>query len=420
MPRKIYTKLTTRQLLPGRGSTAIRLRPPAAGGCYDRPTLAVRETPMPISRRTFLRSAAASALLPVVERPPTHLLPGPDGDGPPLAERAARKGLFYGCCAATAYLDDAGFAQALGREAGVLVPEWEGKRGRIERRPGVYDYSAADRLAGFARRHLMALRGHALVWHLSNPGWLDEALSVPGASDRLITDYIARVVGHYRGQIQSWDVVNEAVEVEDGRPDGLRASPWLKAFGPGYIDTAFHAARRADADAVLVYNDYGLSAADPWSASRRRAVLALLTGLRRRDTPCHALGIQGHLRAFGPRFDPDVFRRFLAEVAALRYRIIITELDVRDDGGPTAPAARDRAVADLTRRYLDVALDQPATLGVVTWGLSDRYTWLATPAEHRPGTPPPRPLPLDDALRRKPMWHAIAAAFDTARPRTHG
>ncbi len=371
---------------------------------------------MSISRRAFLQSATAAALLPVVERPEADRSP----EGPPLADRARRKGMFYGCCATTASLSDAAFARVLGREAGLLVPEWEGKRASVERRPGIYDYGAVDRLAEFARRHRMALRGHTLVWHLSNPGWLEQALSTPGASDRLVTDYVTRVVTHYRGQVRSWDVVNEAVEVEDGRPDGLRASPWLKAFGPGYIDTAFRAARQADATAVLVYNEYGLHADDPWSERRRRAVLALLGDLRTLDTPCDALGIQGHLRAFGPRFDPEVFRRFLGEVAALRYKVIITELDVRDDGGPADPAARDRAVADLTRRYLEVALDQPGTLGVVTWGLSDRYTWLAAPARHRAGAPAPRPLPLDDALRRKPMWHAIAAALDAARPRTGG
>jgi endo-1,4-beta-xylanase len=347
---------------------------------------------MPLSRRAFLGSAATAAFL---TRRATAWEPSP------LAGRARQKGLVYGCCLATPTLADPGFVQAVVREAGLLVPEWEAKRGRIETREGVLDFSAADRLAAFAQFHRMAFRGHALVWHLGNPRWLETVLSA----------YITRVVAHFRRRVQSWDVVNEAIEVEDGRADRLRASPWLKAFGPGYVDHAFHAARAADPDALLVYNDYGLEMDDPWSEARRRAVLDLLAGMRKSGTPCDALGVQGHLRAFGPRFDPAVFAGFLAEVAAMGYGVIISELDVRDDGGPDDPAARDRAVADLTRRVLDVALAQPRTLGVVTWGLSDRYSWLAGPGKH------PRPLPLDRDLRRKPMWQAIAAAFDGASPR---
>ncbi len=378
----------------------------------------------PISRRAVLANAAAALLLPSVAAfaaPP--VLTADDAlslrEGP-LRDRAKKKGLFYGSCAATTHFDDAPFTQVLTREVGMLVPEWEGKRGRIERQQGAYDFSAADRLVGFAAAHGMASRGHALVWHISNPAWLEAALATRAPSERLLTDYITRTVSHFRGRVQSWDVVNEAIDVKDGRADGLRASSWLKAFGPGYLDTAFQAARAADNDVLLVYNDYGLDTADAWQRERQQAVLSLLEGFRSRGTPCGALGIQAHLKAFGADFQDDNYRRFLSDVAGMGYRILITEMDVDDRHFPSDPAQRDEAVANLTRRYLDIALDQPQTAGVITWGLSDRYTWLAEhpwkPSDLRRA----RPLPLDGQLRRKPMWHAIAAAFDAAPPRSTG
>src|SRR3954447_4040632 len=51
---------------------------------------------------------------------------------------------------------------------------------------------------------------------------------------------------HYRGRIHSWDVVNEAINVDDGHPDGLRKSQWLNLLGPQYLDIAFTAAAKAD------------------------------------------------------------------------------------------------------------------------------------------------------------------------------
>jgi endo-1,4-beta-xylanase len=209
------------------------------------------------------------------------------------------------------------------------------------------------------------------------------------------------------------------VETGDGRPDGLRASPWLKAFGPTYLDSAFHAARQADSDALLVYNDYGLDTADPWSIARQAAVLNLLDGLAARGVPCGALGLQAHLKV-GADFQEERFRAFLAEVAGRGLRILITELDVADSGMGD-PGRRDRAVADLAGRYLAVAFDQPQTLGLVTWGLSDRYTWLAKgPWAQGADFLRPRPLPLDGELQRKPLWHAIGRAFDAAPARSAG
>jgi endo-1,4-beta-xylanase len=365
-----------------------------------------------LSRRSFLATLAAASAAPALA-----------ADEAGLRRKAERKGLHYGCCLAGGHLTDTAYVQAVARESGMIVPEWEAKRGRIEQRRGVYDFTAADRLAGFAEAHDMEFRAHAMVWHVSNPAWLEAALAEAKPSERLLTDYVAKAGAHFRERVHSWDVVNEALEPADGRPDGLRASRWLTAFGPGYIDTAFHAARAADSGALMVYNDYGLETADPWQVQRQKAVLGLLEGMRVRGTPCDALGIQAHLKAYGAAFDQSAFRRFLGEVAGMGYRIVISEFDVDDrgTGTPNQPAVRDQAVADLARRFLDAAFDVPQTLGLVTWGLSDRYTWLAT----RPWSPAEslsraRPLPLDAQLRKKPLWHAIAAAFDAAPARPRG
>jgi endo-1,4-beta-xylanase len=81
-------------------------------------------------------------------------------------------------------------------------------------------------------------------------------------------------------------------------------------------------------------------------------------------------------------------------------------------------------VADEYRRFLDVVLDEPAVKMVMTWGLSDRYSWIVrhenNPEERRPDGTEERPLPFDRDLHRKPAWYALAAAFATAPMRERG
>ena len=213
-----------------------------------------------------------------------------------------------------------------------------------------------------------------------------------------------------RYPLSSVDVVNEAI-LPDG--SGLRPSIWLDAFGPGYIDMAFHAARAANPKTRLVYNDFGC---EPGPNDRfRGAQLKLLDGMLARRTPLDALGLQGHLTCFGKKVDQKKLRDFLAEIRDRGLAILVTELDVDDTGGPTDIVARDRAVADETRRFLDVVLDNPSTVAVLTWNLSDRYVDPPDEAPLRAIGWRYRKAPYDNQLNRKPMWDALAQAFTGRR-----
>ncbi|HIK39845.1 MAG TPA: endo-1,4-beta-xylanase [Thermoleptolyngbya sp. M55_K2018_002] len=334
-----------------------------------------------------------------------------------LKQRAAAKGLFFGAAARHRdLLSSQSLANSYIRECSVLVPEWELKwaAGDLPLRPNLdrFDFTRSDEMLRFARANGLSLRGHALVWHLSNPRWLRETLN-PSNAEQLLTSHIRTVAAHFAGQIHSWDVVNEAIEVPDGRSDGLRNSLWLESLGEAYIDLAFRLTAQVDSRALRVYNDYGLQYATSSHESKRKAALKLMERLIVSGTPVQAFGIQSHLRAGETRFDAERLRRFLKDLADLGLKILITELDVSDQNVPANPSVRDRLVADAYREYLDVVLDEPAVIGVVTWGLSDRHTWLSGDKPREDGLPV-RPLPLDENLERKPAWWAIAQAFDNA------
>lgn len=336
-----------------------------------------------------------------------------------LKERAAAKRLIYGSSSRYSELAlDAAYAARFARECGMLIPEWELKWSAgnkpLRPSPDTFDFTAADWMAEFAQKHGLLFRGHALVWGNSLPDWFKDAVNRQNA-EQFMVNHIKTVAGRYAGRMHSWDVVNEAIahDPTEGRSDGLRVIPWLEFLGPNYIDLAFRIAAEADPQALLVYNDYGLDYGDPKTEAKRTAVLKLLEGLKSKGTPIHALGIQAHLWGGQTDFNAKKLRNFLKNVASLGLKILITEMDVVDKELPGDAVVRDRIVASIYEDYLSVVLDEPAVIAVLTWGLSDRYTWISEFHPRSDGTPV-RPLMLDEQLKRKLAWNAIARALDKA------
>jgi endo-1,4-beta-xylanase len=327
---------------------------------------------------------------------------------------AAAKDVTFGTAAASYELKDRDFTAALVADAAQIVPEYEMKRDVLQPQPDRYDFSALDALFGFATRNGLSLRGHPLVWYYSNPAWLAERLQAR-PDERLLTSHIQTLMRRY--PLASVDVVNEALAApgEESRPDGLRPSLWLDAFGPTYIDMAFHAARAAAPASLRVYNDWGCEQGGAENDRFRARTLNLLDGLLKRGVPVDALGLQGHLSAFGNKVDQRKLAAFLGEIRARGLALLVTELDISDTGGPSDINARDRAVADEARRFLDVVLASSNTRAVLTWSLSDRYVdapddWKLKMTGWRF-----RKTPYDMQMRKKPLWTAIAQSFAARR-----
>jgi endo-1,4-beta-xylanase len=348
--------------------------------------------------------------------PPSHA-----AETESLRRLAAAKGLIYGTTiAAWQITHDPGFIGLVERQAGLVVPEndmkWRDINGGA---PGQDDYSRADTVAGFAVESGMALRGHNCLWYFRTPWWFF-ALPDRKTKERVLAEHLRTLVSRYRGIVHSWDVVNEPLGPNDGNSDWLR-----EALGPGYLDLAYHVARETDPRARLVVNEYDIELDAPEHETRRVALLDLLQRMQKAGTPVDAVGVQAHLTAVGgPPFSAERLRRFLADIAALGLTIQITELDVTDENAPADIGTRDQLVADTYRRFLDAALDEPAVKVVVTWGLSDRHSWIVrhetSEKKWRKGSLPSRPLPFDADLRPKPAFAAIADAFRNAPARNPG
>ncbi|MFG6300838.1 MULTISPECIES: endo-1,4-beta-xylanase [Streptomyces] len=299
-----------------------------------------------------------------------------------LGSAAAAQGRYFGTAVAAGHLGEADYAATLDREFNSATPENEMKWDATEPSRGTFTFSAADRVVDHARAQGMDVRGHTLVWHSQLPSWVGAL----GAADLrgAMNDHINQVMGRYKGQIHSWDVVNEAFQ--DGDSGARRSSPFQDKLGDGYIEEAFRTARAADPAAKLCYNDYNTDGVN----AKSTAVYAMVKDFKARGVPIDCVGFQGHFNSNSPV--PADLRANLQRFADLGVDVQITELDIEGSG---------TAQADAYARVVDACLAVDRCTGITVWGVTDKYSWRSG------GTP----LLFDGNYDAKPAYDAVLAAL---------
>jgi endo-1,4-beta-xylanase len=343
----------------------------------------------------------------------------------PLWQAAWEQGIVYGISLATWQFDE-DYLAVVDREAAILFTEDDLLWYRLRPTPeSVLNFTYGDQFMALVEKQQQLVLGAHLVWDEGfGEGWTNDDLWFmdEGMARDLLFDTIDAVVDRYKGRVAGWIVVNEVIDAHEA--DGPRTDyPWLDTIGPSVIAEAFETAHAIDPDALLVLNEFGFETDSSWvrAADKQEKALVVLDGLLDAGVPVHAFGGQAHLQAdgFAEKFDADGYRQFLGELAERDVEILITEMDVLDDGLPADIEVRDRAVADVYARYLDVVLDEPAVTSLITFGLTDRYTWLEEDYPRGDGVPR-RPLPFDEDLRPKPAYDALYSALDGAASREPG
>lgn len=243
------------------------------------------------------------------------------------------------------------------------VLKWES----IHPKPGVYSFSIPDQYVAFGEQRHMFIVGHTLVWHNQTPAWVfrDDKGNLVDRTTLLkrMRDHIYTVMGRYKGRIQSWDVVNEALN-DDG---SLRQSLWFKIIGEDYIAKAFEYAHEADPQAQLTYNDYSLEI-----PAKRRGALALVKKLKEEGIPITTVGIQGHVSLTWPSLKDE--EETIEEFGRLGVKVAISELDV-----DVLPKATSQQSAEITLNVQQEAALNPYTgelPSAVQQLLAERYSDL--------------------------------------------
>ncbi|WP_344140440.1 endo-1,4-beta-xylanase, partial [Luedemannella flava] len=237
------------------------------------------------------------------------------------------------------------------REFNMVTAENEMKWDATEPSRGNFTYTNGDRILNQALGNGSRVRGHALLWHAQMPGW---AQGLSGSTLRsAMINHVTQVATHYRGKIYAWDVVNEAFA--DGN-SGARRSSILQATGNDWIEAAFRAARAADPNAKLCYNDYNTDGIN----AKSTAVYNMIADFKARGVPIDCVGLQSHLTN-GP---PSDYQQNIQRFANLGVDVQITELDI-------AGSSQATGYANVVRACLAVA----RCTGITVWGIRDSDSW---------------------------------------------
>lgn len=355
------------------------------------PTSTSTPTPTPTPMPTSIPASSGNCARQIApgEYTPTN---------PPLRDLAKARGIYIGAAVEPQHINcDPTYGEVLGREFNMLVSENAFKLWAIHPTADRYTFEGADTLVEFAEAHGMKVRGHTLLWYRYMPDWIEKATFSPEQWDQVIHEHITTVVSRYKGRVQYWDVLNEAIS--DGGSGALRQTNWSDGLGPDFVDKVFTWAHEADPDALLFYNDYGAEGMN----RKSDRVYALVKGMLERNVPIHGVGLQLHLTEAGvPR--PEEVQRNIERLAELGLQVHITELDIR---------LPDRASADmfetqarLYRAYLEACLAVENCTAFVMWGFTDRYSWIPS---FQAGFG--HALIFDAAYRQKPAYFAIRDAL---------
>lgn len=350
-----------------------------------------------ISRRSFAAGAAASLCPAIGRSAPVSI---------DLGAAAAAGGLLFGASIGQEAFGDPAYAELYRRQTRILTTDVAMKFDWLRPSADRFDFSYADAVVDFAAANGRPLRGHTLIWNDRAPDWLKRLSG--RETERVFDAHIDRVVGRYAGKIYAWDVVNEPFWPMEGETDGWRKGPWFAAMGPAYVERAFRRVAAIDKTARLALNEAQCDNDYDWGRSIRPLLKRLVDRLLDAGVPLHTIGLQSHLKPQWPS-DYAAFAAYAAGFAARGLTISITEFDVDDSAFADDAEARDRAVAAVGGRFLEAILAVPQVDMVVSWQLSDRYSWYREVLRR-----PPRPLPFDRDFRLKPLGEAMAAAFSAA------
>src|SRR4051794_25904736 len=301
-----------------------------------------------------------------------------------LGAAAAQSGRYFGTAIAAGRLGDSTYTTVAGREFNMVTAENEMKPDTTEPQRGQFNFSSGDQIYNWATQRGMKVRGHTLAWHSQQPSWWG---SISGSTLRqAMIDHINGVMGHYKGKLAYWDVVNEAFN-----EDGSRRQSNLQATGNDWIEVAFRTARNADPSVKLCYNDYNI---ENWSYAKTQGVYRMIQDFKSRGVPIDCVGLQTHFT--GGSSLPGNFQTTLSSFAALGVDVALTEVDVTNSS--------TSQYGGLTQACMNVS----RCVGITVWGVRDSDSWRSGES----------PLLFDGGGNKKAAYTSVLNALNAAQPTT--
>lgn len=271
-----------------------------------------------------------------------------------------------------------------------------------------YDFEAVDKVLDVLHQNGIRVRGHNLFWGkfvgMTFPSSVkqavEESADPEGKLKEIIDRHLTKVLTHFKGKVQQWDVINETIPYSaEFKFDGY----FYDVLGEDYIPYILRKAKEIDPDVELYLNE----AIGDFGGNKGKDYLAWLKKLVDDGVPLDGIGIQGHIGK--GKWDIAGFDSFAGKLEKLGLSFEITELDMsaaalKENANPLMSQAQ--YIYDLVR----VALAHKNCHGITFWGLRDNANWYDSIKPYS-NFAPNRPNPFTENLEKKPMYYAVKKAF---------
>ncbi len=266
-----------------------------------------------------------------------------------------------------------------------------------EKRPGIVDYSVADRIWEMCHELNIPMRGHCIFWAKDKfiMPWLNRL-----NNDELHAAVKRRAIGvteHFKGRITEFDLNNEMIYGDFFR----------RRLGYGVINEMAYMAKAGNPDVTLCVNDYGIIVEDSYNSD---AYITQIKNLLANGAPIGGIGCQGHFFTLKEKrttpTSPEKVQRVLDDLAQFDLPIKITEcLFTADD---------EQGKADALRTFFPILFAHPKVEAIIMWGFWETGHWMPHTAMWKADwTPTPQALAYRDLVFNK-WWTQTTGNADNA------
>jgi endo-1,4-beta-xylanase len=281
--------------------------------------------------------------------------------------------------------------EMISTEFSTIVAENCMKPGPLHPEENRFYWDEADKFVAFGEKNKQVVTGHCLIWHSQLPRWffVDSTGNdvTPEVLKERMRQHIYAVVGHFKGRVKGWDVVNEAFE-DNG---SYRKSKFFRILGKDFIKYAFQYAHEADPNLELYYNDYNVE-----TPSKCDGIVQLVKDLKADGCRIDAVGSQSHMHMDSPSL--SAIDASIKKLKDAGVKVLITEWDISilpspysganistnfdysEKSDPYREGVPDSVQQKWNKRMLDVfsifLKNSDVVDRVTVWGFSDSGTWL--------------------------------------------
>lgn len=331
-----------------------------------------------------------------------------DLPSPSLKVLAANRGIELGNFAIFTHIYQPQYSNILTSQYNLALidntPNWYFTDGGLRPTQTTYNFSQMDQIVSYAQQHQMALQAHHLLWGEAKwlPSWLTNGNYSPTQLMDIIHADISTTVGHYKGKIKEWSVVNEAFtrgQHVDNLPDW-----WQEHTGSDeYINQSFIWAHQADPNAILILNDFDNEHYNPVSD----AMYNFIKNAKSQGIPISGIGMQMHIDGTHPPDEAEVISN-MKRFGALGIGVYVTEFDVNMSAVNAPDNVKDRLEANIYYNMMQACIESQVCHSFSELGITDSETWYNYLG---PSTVDARPLMFDTNYRPKAAFSSFRDAL---------